>query len=129
MDKIKIEELKKALEQEHNRLISELKPIARPDSQMAGDWDALHPSFEPGEYSSHASLEEEADEVEEYEARLEAEHSLESRLLEVTKALERIQKGTYGRCVQCGKEIAPERLSANPAAEFDIEHNPTGGRE
>ncbi|QQG45758.1 MAG: TraR/DksA C4-type zinc finger protein [Candidatus Sungiibacteriota bacterium] len=85
------------------------------------------PQFETGEYGGHASLEEEADEVEEYETRLGAEHSLESRLLEVTKALERIQKGTYGICIKCGKEIPVERLRANPAAEADLEHNSQEG--
>ena len=36
-------------------------------------------------------------------------------LKEVTAALARIQAGTYGLCVVCGKEIAPERLEAKPS--------------
>lgn len=31
-------------------------------------------------------------------------------------ALERFADGTYGRCVNCGKAIAPERLEAIPDA-------------
>lgn len=115
-------ESKIALEKEHANLITQLKSIAKPDSNMPGDWDAIHPKFEPEESGSHAALEEEADEVEEYEVRLEAEHSLESQLLAVTHALQRIQNGTYGICGRCKKEIPTERLKANPAAEFCIEH-------
>lgn len=125
MDETTKQELKRALEEEHNRLIGELKSIAKPDAKMAGDWDALFPKFEAGqtgEYGSHARLEEEQDEVEEYEVRLEAEHSLESRLLEVNRALERIKVGNYGNCRVCKKEIPMERLRANPAADTHVEH-------
>ncbi len=36
-------------------------------------------------------------------------------------ALERIEKGEYGNCVQCGKEISFERLEAAPHARLCIE--------
>ncbi len=122
MEKSILQELKTALEKERDRVVTELKNIARQDPNLKGDWDARFPQFEKGEYGSHASLEEEADEVEEYEVRLESEHSLESRLLAINRATERVDKGTYGLCLQCRKEIAIERLRANPAAEFCIEH-------
>lgn len=118
-----IHELKMALEKEHAYLALQLKSIAKPDPNMPGDWDAIHPQFEPEESGSHASLEEEADEVEEYEVRLEAEHSLESQLLAVTHALQRIQNETYGVCGRCRKEIPAERLKANPAAEYCVKHS------
>ena len=117
-----INEFRLLLEQEKGKLISELKEIAKPDPAMKGNWNALFPHFEEQESGSSGSLETEQDEVEEYEVLLEAEHSLESRLLEVTKALERIQNGHYGTCAKCKREIPPERLRANPAAECDIEH-------
>lgn len=117
-----MEELKVALKEEHEKLVGELKSVATKDPKMKGDWDAKYPQLESQEYGSHSGLDEEADEVEEYETRLAAEHSLESRLLEVTQALERIQKGTHGICKKCAKEIPLERLRANPAAEFCIEH-------
>ena len=60
--------------------------------------------------------------MEEYEVRLEAEHSLESRLLQVNKALERLTNNTYGKCLKCNKDIATERLEANPAADFCLNH-------
>ena len=118
-----LQELKTALEQEHDKLVAELKSFARPDPRMKNNWDSKFPAFEVGEYGSHAALGGEADEVEEYEVRLAAEYSLESRLLEVNRALERIKKGTYGKCAKCGGGISIERLRANPAAESDVEHS------
>lgn len=38
------------------------------------------------------------------------------RLDEVEEALERLETGSYGRCVGCGGEIGSERLSADPLA-------------
>lgn len=122
MDQITLNELKKSLEEEHEKLMTELKSIATADLKTKGNWNAKYPQFETGEYGSHSSLEEEADEFEEYEVRLEAEHSLESRLLQTSKGLERLAQGTYGKCLKCGKEIAAERLKANPSAEFCLDH-------
>jgi RNA polymerase-binding protein DksA len=45
----------------------------------------------------------------------------EQVLGEIDAALKRIDQGTYGRCVRCGKEIAPERLEAYPWASLCIE--------
>ena len=41
---------------------------------------------------------------------------LKQRLDDVQAALHRMEAGTYGKCERCGKEIAPERLEAIPAA-------------
>lgn len=117
-----VKELKEALEKEREKLIAELKSIARPNPQGQGEWNTKFPTFEVNETGSHAQKEEEADEVEEYEMRLAAGQSLESRLLEVNKALERMLRGTYGICKKCRKEIHLERLRANPAAEYHLEH-------
>ena len=47
----------------------------------------------------------------------------ERRLVrEVTEALERIGKGTYGICLGTGKPIGVSRLRARPWARFCIEH-------
>lgn len=118
-----IQQLQKELQKEQEIVTAGLISIAKPDPTMAGNWDAQYPQFEEAESGSHASREEEEDEVEEYEVRLAAEQTLESRLFEIHKALGRIQEGTYGICKQCGKEIPLERLQANPAAQFDMEHS------
>ncbi len=123
MNQAILQELKASLEKERDKLAAELRSVADPDPRLAGDWDARFPQMETVKTASHSTLEESADEVEEYEVRLESEHSLESRLLAVTHALERIRGGTYGLCQKCRKDIPLERLRANPAAEFDMEHS------
>ena len=122
MDNVFINECKALLESERALLVEELTTIADPDPAAKGDWNARFPKFEVVETSSSSGREIEQDEIEEYEMRLAEEQSLESRLLEVSKALERIQKGTYGTCKKCDKTIPTDRLKANPAAEFDMEH-------
>ncbi len=41
-------------------------------------------------------------------------------LTEVNQALERIQLGTYGVCINCGKPIPEKRLEALPWAALDV---------
>ena len=45
----------------------------------------------------------------------------EQVLAEINAALQRIEKGTYGTCMRCGKEISPERLEAHPWASLCID--------
>ena len=42
-------------------------------------------------------------------------------LHEIDGALERIEKGTYGTCANCGGQIPEERLEANPWASLCID--------
>jgi len=41
-------------------------------------------------------------------------------LTEVERALERIEQGTYGKCVNCGQPIPEKRLEAIPWAARDV---------
>jgi DnaK suppressor protein len=48
--------------------------------------------------------------------------SRESHLIEeIDEALLRIDEGTYGQCLRCGKPIDEERLKAMPTAKYDAE--------
>lgn len=38
---------------------------------------------------------------------------------EIDEALQRIEDGTYGQCVRCGKPLDEERLKAMPTARYD----------
>jgi DnaK suppressor protein len=57
---------------------------------------------------------------------LEQEQSIganeQALLTEVRAALKRIEDGTYGQCVVCGRPIPEKRLEAIPWAAFDVEH-------
>jgi len=46
---------------------------------------------------------------------------LEETLAEVENALDKIERGTYGNCEDCGKPIAAARLEAKPAARYCID--------
>jgi DnaK suppressor protein len=46
---------------------------------------------------------------------------LSENLVEVERALAKMDDGTYGRCERCGKEIAEARLEAMPATRFCID--------
>jgi DnaK suppressor protein len=45
-----------------------------------------------------------------------AARSIAASLAEVERALEKLSEGTYGRCDNCGRPIARERLEAIPWA-------------
>jgi len=45
---------------------------------------------------------------------------LQQRLTDVRAALDRLNRGQYGRCDRCGEEINPERLEAVPTARLCI---------
>ena len=47
---------------------------------------------------------------------------LRSLLADVDGALQRLDAGTYGKCLVCGKDIDPRRLARIPWAKYDIEH-------
>ena len=49
------------------------------------------------------------------------EENSENVLAAIDAALQRIQDGTYGKCVNCGKEIGEERLAALPWATLCID--------
>lgn len=49
---------------------------------------------------------------------------LEKELRDLDHALEAIEKGTYGKCEICHKDIPIERLEALPTTTYCIEHSP-----
>lgn len=63
-------------------------------------------------------LDTDDDAAAESETRLDIAHVARDaeELAIVDAALARIAAGDYGCCLDCGEDIAPERLSANPAA-------------
>lgn len=113
-------ELKDKLEKQKIELEDQLSRFAKKDDNLDGDWDTRYPKMKSGATGSNA-LEEAADEVEAYATMLPIEHSLELRLKDVNLALEKIKKGTYGRCDNCDKKIDEERLKIYPEARFCLD--------
>lgn len=46
---------------------------------------------------------------------------LKARLRAITDAQDRLLDGTYGKCVDCCKQVHPGRLTADPAASLCLE--------
>jgi len=115
MNKKLLSELKERLEKEKVSIEEQLKRFAKRDEKLKGDWDTIFPKFNGGE-AGGAALEKAADEVEEYSTLLSIEHSLELKLKNIDLALEKIERGKYGRCEKCGKEISEDRLKVSPEA-------------
>lgn len=69
----------------------------------------------------NADFSEQAVEMED-DAALEGQAALIDRqIASVSRALERIERGTYGECVRCGAAIATARLEVRPEAALCIE--------
>ncbi len=104
MDKFKKQ--REVLQKEAKRLADEL--------QMAQD--NATSAEERREGSPFGKREEEATETMELEKRLTLENSIRQELTSVEHALDKIEKGTYDMCDNCGKPIDPARLEALPQA-------------
>jgi len=94
-------EYKKRLGAEKERLLREIKKDSRP-TDFGNDVDAG---------------DEEADEAEEFSNKLATRQILQDRVNKIDAALEKVQKGTYGICEKCGKEISKEVLDLVPESE------------
>lgn len=117
MNKKELQSLKEKLEKEKGSLEEELRSFAVEEKKpLKGDWGTRYPRYD-------GDIESEADEVQEYEKLLSVEYSLEKRLVDVNLALEKIKKGSYGKCEKCKKPIDEKRLDACPEARVCIKCN------
>lgn len=64
------------------------------------------------------TYEEEADEAEEMSQNAGITATLKVRLVDVQKALEKLERGEYGKCEECGMDIEPEVLNAAPESRY-----------
>ena len=102
----KFKKQREQLESEYKRLTDELTQLQTNASS----------SEERREGSPFGKREEEATETLELEKRLVLENRIRQELAGIEHALDKLEKGTYGLCDNCGKPIAPERLEALPQA-------------
>jgi DnaK suppressor protein len=114
IDKKVLEELRNQLLKEKEELEKNLSRIARPVNAKEGDYETNFDEI-------GSDRDDNATEVDQYSDNLPVENTLEKKLQEVLEALERMEKGTYGICENCHKEISIERLKVNPSAKTCIE--------
>jgi DnaK suppressor protein len=114
MNKAFIKEMEELLRKEQARLKAELDEFAKENPKNKQDFDAQFPNMGDKE-------DENAEEVATYSTNLTLERTLESNLRDADSALGRIEKGTYGICKYCNKEIDEKRLRARPASSSCID--------
>jgi len=111
MNKKFIKKQKKILNQEKKALEKELQSFAKKKKQNSNDYETIMPKF-----GTHKD--DEALEFSLYDNLLSVEQNLEQRLRNINQALEKIKKGTYGKCENCKEPICEKRLEAIPEAEL-----------
>lgn len=108
---------KEKLEAEKKLLEEELGGIAilNPETNL---WEATPDKDMVGEIDDNDA----ADRFEDFEERTSMVKTLQSRLMDINAALEKIENGTYGTCEVSGEPIEIDRLEANPAARTSKAH-------
>lgn len=109
MDQTTLEQLKKKLEADEQRLLAELATITGGENEEKdSDPHKMHfPQY-------GVKDDENAAEVATFSDSLSLQRKIEESLKDVHAALARIEKGTYGICRYCGKPIDERRLLARP---------------
>lgn len=97
-----IDQYKKRLEEERERLLTEMKGNLRPDNF--------------GDEADHED--EEADEAEELSNKISGYASNRDRVNKIDSALMQITNGKYGICTKCGSQISTEVLSIAPESDL-----------
>ena len=104
-----LEQFKKSLIEEKQKIENELSEIADKNPKGQGNFDVRFPQF-------GTSKDENAQEVTEFEKLKALEFNLEKKLGEINETLKKAEKGIYGICKTCSEEIETARLKAIPAA-------------
>src|SRR5262249_17454093 len=110
-----IEDLRHSLLEERQRLEHELFELTSGDEAVT----PTDPILESGGMASDQA--DDADALSEAERNRAITTHTQRVLTQVNEALARIDAGTYGKCANCGKPIAPARLKALPWAALCIE--------
>jgi len=106
--------IKESLIERKAKLEKELSAFAKKDEHVKDDYKADFPEYGDKE-------DENANEIAQYSTNLSLEQSLEKTLQDINKALESMEKGTYGVCKYCSKEIGEQRLLARPVSSACME--------
>lgn len=114
MNKKVIEQIKKDLEIRKKQIEEDLSNFTKQDTHERDEHRAKFP-----EYGD--KIDENAQEIDEYSTNLAKEKILEKTLRDINDTLDRIERGVYGICKYCKKEIGEKRLLARPVSSACIE--------
>jgi RNA polymerase-binding protein DksA len=106
---VDVERFRTALQEERKR-VQEAKEYIHDEHPDTGDETNLSTHLAD---NAAITLDQEIDET--------LEENSENVLAEIDAALQRIEDGTYGTCLNCGTEIPAERLEAVPWATLCID--------
>lgn len=109
---------RKKLETEKKLLESELATVGHKNPDNPAGWEATSDGIQV----DTADDNEVADKMEELEENELILDQLEKQLMDVTAALDKIEKGAYGICEVSGEPIEKERLEASPSARTCKKH-------
>ena len=109
-----LDELRANLEAEKDSLEEEL---AEHGKKVGEDWEGTSESK-----GQEADPSDAADNIEALATNVPLVEELEKSYKEVRRAIERMDKGTYGDCDVCKEPIIVDRLEANPAASTCVAH-------
>jgi len=109
-----LDELRGAVEAEKDSLEEEMASHGKNAGAM---WEGSS-----GSEGEEADPVDAADNIEELATNIPLVAEMQRRKKELDAALERMDKGTYGRCETCNQPIPFDRLEANPAALTCVEH-------
>jgi len=110
---------KEKLEKELALIEGEMSKIARKNPSNPNDWEAIEEDMDNNESDPN----DVADEMENFEGNQAVLRRLEPQYNDIKRALEKIEKGTYGICEVGGEEISEDRLEASPSAKTCVEHS------
>ena len=110
---VDVEQFRTLLDEERRRVLDAIDYLHRENPGSNGD--------ELQEENSDNNLADTATETLDREIDSTLEENSENVLAAIDAALQRIQEGTFGKCVNCAKDIAEERLAALPWATLCID--------
>lgn len=105
-----LEQIKKHLLKEKIRIETTLTSLKSQD-----------PFSDPDRLNDNAASDTDAKEEISHERMEALEKELQLNLVEVVAALARIEKGNYGKCLNCGKLIDTDRLAVKPTALYCVD--------